>query len=549
MDQAAKEQELGHLTQVRRIQVIENTTASAFVCVHSSESLRDGFHCYSYLLPLGDKEAFLSYVAWHLRNDDFTPRVQYEESYLDGECQRRVFYLQRGNESGAEALVRRRFYWKNYPPEIEIADEFRLFWNLFHDKTRGVFLHSDATGTEHTVARVAGSRVEIQLKYLVDFLRAKQMHLALQWEGNYWSKYALAELGVAAAQHENVGDLFRWWFSMNEKTALDDFKTISRLLGKAIIPCPGEVTYDNPYAGDDTTHPTFIVGTDATGREITDAWDEAAGQDNALTPVFFRRAVLGKYFAEPERYEVGDGDLRCFGFWSLRMDNDHPQHVVAWLKDLGQGLPSAEREHWRSYNIAPDGVPSRTFYIRNVRAWFADPTLPDLRAKMLYPLVNEDWSKRHGWLLWRDPAPEDRYIFGQLHVCLDENQAEFDQQNGLLAKLMVDSLNVAEITNELKVDKPPDGSLNRLEIFLTAEGFVDAKQQIEPLRVIQNLRSAGAAHAKGEPYAAAIKRGGLEGLSLVDASLTVFQGAVNFLQWMRTSVLEVEETGPPPLTS
>jgi hypothetical protein len=46
---------------------------------------------------------------------------------------------------------------------------------------------------------------------------------------------------------------------------------------------------------------------------------------SALTPVFFRRAVLAKYLAEPERYEVGDGGLRCSGFWSLRMDNDHPQ--------------------------------------------------------------------------------------------------------------------------------------------------------------------------------------------------------------------------------
>jgi len=26
---------------------------------------------------------------------------------------------------------------------------------------------------------------------------------------------------------------------------------------------------------------------------------------SALTPVFFRRAVLAKYLAEPERYEVG----------------------------------------------------------------------------------------------------------------------------------------------------------------------------------------------------------------------------------------------------
>jgi len=60
------------------------------------------------------------------------------------------------------------------------------------------------------------------------------------------------------------------------------------------------------------------------------------------------------------------------------MDNDHPQHVMAWLKDLGQSLPTAEREHWRSYNIAPDGVPSRTFYTRNIRGWFADTVVADV---------------------------------------------------------------------------------------------------------------------------------------------------------------------------
>ena len=90
--------------------------------------------------------------------------------------------MQSGNECGAEALVRDRFYWKNYPEETEVAEEFRLFWNLFHDKTRQILLHCDANGTEHTVVRIDGSRVEVQLKFLVDFLRAKQMHLALQWE-------------------------------------------------------------------------------------------------------------------------------------------------------------------------------------------------------------------------------------------------------------------------------------------------------------------------------------------------------------------------------
>ena len=549
MEDAAKNHEIERLLQAARIRLIEKPTDQAFVCVYSSESARNGFHCFSYLIPLDQGDTFLSDVAWDLRNDSFRPRVECVERNVDGKRERQVFYLQHGNESGAEAIVHKRFYWRNYPNEIEIAEEFRLFWNLFYDKTRQILLNSDTDGTEHTVVRIIESRVEVQLKFLTDFLRAKQMHLALQWEGNYWSKCALGDLGLKAAQQENNGDLFRWWLSVNDRDAGEEFKSISRLLGKAIIPCPGEVTYSDPYAAEDTTHPAFIVGLDGTGQEITDAWSESTGNDNALTPVFFRRAVQGKYFAEPERYEVGDGTLRCLRFWDLRMDNDHPQHVVAWLKDLAQSLPTAEREHWRSYNIAPDGVPSLTFYARNIRGWFADPMMPDLRLKMLYPPTNKEWSSRFGWPLWRAPEAEDQYVFRQLHVCLDENQSEFDQQNGLLAKLVVDFLNEVEITKALKVPKPPNGGLNRLELFLTNAGFTQARQQIESLRVIQSLRSAGAAHGKGEEYVAAMKRGGLQGLSLVDASMKVFQGAVNFVEWLRSEVLQITDSRPPPFNS
>jgi hypothetical protein len=113
----------------------------------------------------------------------------------------------------------------------------------------------------------------------------------------------------------------------------------------------------------------------------------------------------------------------------------------------------------------------------------------------------------------------------------------------------VDFLSVDEITNALHVLKPPDGGLNRLELLLTKAGFTAAKQQVESLRVIQNLRSAGAAHTKGEQYAAAMKRGGLLGLPLVDASMKVFQGAVTFVEWVRNDVLEIKDPGPPPLNS
>jgi len=84
MNEVAKKREIERLLQVRRIQVIEKQTDQAFVCVYSSESLRDVFHCFSYLLPLDQKDHFLSDVGWNLRNDNFRPSVQCEESYAGG---------------------------------------------------------------------------------------------------------------------------------------------------------------------------------------------------------------------------------------------------------------------------------------------------------------------------------------------------------------------------------------------------------------------------------------------------------------------------------
>lgn len=104
MDKSAKRQEVERLLQVRRGHAVEKPADQAFVCIYSSESLRDGFHCFSYLLPLDQKDRFLSDVGWDLRNDNFRPSVQCEERYVDGKPERRVFYMPYGNESSAEAI-------------------------------------------------------------------------------------------------------------------------------------------------------------------------------------------------------------------------------------------------------------------------------------------------------------------------------------------------------------------------------------------------------------------------------------------------------------
>jgi len=67
-------------------------------------------------------------------------------------------------------------------------------------------------------------------------------------------------------------------------------------------------------------------------------FDKQPTTPDYLTPVFFKKAVLDKYYQQPDKYSVEDGYLRCCGLWGVTMDNHHADKVVIWLGDLGRDL-------------------------------------------------------------------------------------------------------------------------------------------------------------------------------------------------------------------
>ena len=74
---------------------------------------------------------------------------------------------------------------------------------------------------------------------------------------------------------------------------------------------------------------------------------------------------LQKYYAEPNRYSVESGIIRCGTLWSLYIDNESSEYVVAYLGDLGRDLPSREQKHWKTYNIVIDGKLSKSKIMRD----------------------------------------------------------------------------------------------------------------------------------------------------------------------------------------
>jgi hypothetical protein len=528
--------EVLHLLQADRRDQISRFFRGPWVLVRSSEKPVNGWYVFGCLIRLDDKARFLQHVSWDFRRDDLQPRV---ECVSRGSGEQEVYYLKHGNDEGAEPLFHCRFHSNQWPASIEVAEEFRLFFNLHHDHSRNVLLHCDVNGSEEEVARIGTHSLEIKLAYLVRYLRAKQMHLGVQFDSHASSTLSLEQLGLKPDTQTDKSENYHFELSIRNWNQGDEFRSVSRLIGKLMLPCSGPIHWEDPYAAKHESYAEFIVGIDSDGKPIRQSCQpekEARRTNSFLTPVFFKREVLQKYFGQPERYAVEDGGLCCGGLWSLRLDNDHPKYVIVWLGDLGY-LSADEQAHWKAFNVVPDGTFSPTFYTRNIRAWFADPTMPDLVFKQLYPRVGEAWRERFGWPLWKEPHSGDEYVFNKLHVSLSDEQSEFDEQNVLLAKVLVDFLNEEELEKGApSLPKDAKGGIIKLTAFLQANDMSGGEAHFKMLRGLQRIRSKGV-HRKDEAYNDALNALGLKSLHRVDASRHVFQMAVDFLRWLQSVLI------------
>lgn len=94
---------------------------------------------------------------------------------------------------------------------------------------------------------------------------------------------------------------------------------------------------------------------------------------------------------------------------------------------------------------------------------------------------------------------------------------EFDAQVQAMAKMVGDSINVQAIKKHsgLRIDGDAvKGSLDLLEAWLKHLKVPEEsiRQVMGPLRLLQQLRSQGAAHRRGSEYLILLKRNGLDAL-------------------------------------
>jgi len=467
----------------------------------------DRFGVFSGLMPSTNLAAALAQESWDLTIGHGLPG--FSESSRTGT--KVTTYHRFGGFGEIRPLVIHRHFHGARPAYIEICEEFRHFHDLAEDRERGVFLDFDESGYPIDVAKAQKHSVEIQLRYLLQFLAATRLHLAIFFDVVRYSLIPLEDIPEDQRELKYTDDRSRYFRHVVKCDFQPEYRTFSRLLGKVIISPPpleqcGKWPFDECEA--EAEVPFVIdVNSDGAPREFTshpdklsNYFDANTGAPNYLTPVYFRKEVLSKYYADSDRYSVSDGHLGCLGLWSVQIDNNHPTHIVVFLGDLGRDLPYEERLHWKQFNVPPEGGVSKTNFRRSFLAEFAPPEAEDLVFRTEYQSLNTAWRDAMGWFLFLQPEAGDEYVLATVLVPVTNSQSELDQQILALTKLLVDSLNEEALASHAGPGQKAEKGITKLERFLGSRGFPDAVTVIQFLRDLQALRSAGAGHRKGHRY-------------------------------------------------
>lgn len=219
-----------------------------------------------------------------------------------------------------------------------------------------------------------------------------------------------------------------------------------------------------------------------------------------LTPVFFRKEVMQKYYSSSD-YEITDGHLYRTGAWSLRFDNNSPNHVSVFLGDLGRDLPSKEQVYWKSFNLIPDGRKiSRTNFERSFLGNFYDAENPEHRFKQKFKDIQAYWYKKYGWYLFLPLSTKDEHFYESLRSMLSNEQSEFDAQVLALTKITIDSINVKSLRNHLGVTDKSTKSISLMKNLLEKLESPHFSALSSLLKGVQSVRSTGVAHRKGTEY-------------------------------------------------
>lgn len=409
---------------------------------------------------------------------------------------------------------------------VELSQDFRVLLNM-HDRyvspTEHCFVVDDENGDWENVAEIKGETIRIKLTILRKYLALRRMNLLLFFDEMRFSQQSFQELGLTPVMNQIVkDDDYIYSYSSLVNCHADGNKSGGWIMGKCVLRYREKDYNRDSFDQDDKQYAEFIYDYDDEGEPMSHSCKKetlsnyfVANGDNPLemTPIFFKKEVLDKYYSNPNKYTVSDGVVGCEGSWSLYIDNDHRNYVIVPWVYLGN-LDYSEQLYWKGYNVSPerDMGFSKTAYTRWMEGNFCDPMFPDLQFKYRFKQFNKKWEKQFGWPLFLPLIDEDEHRYKTLHCLTTENNhSDFDEQILSITKLVVDSLNqkclqseiddsnteVESILKERKISSSSElkAGIDKFQAFIFSKGMKNP-DVVDFLRKVQSLRSNSVAHRK-----------------------------------------------------
>jgi hypothetical protein len=473
----------------------EETWVPLYKWISKPDKSEDG----SYFCALVSKEASeeaMESSDWDLMLRGGGPT--FITSYEDGEPA--STYHERPDEEFRRLVIGRDFHGRkdNY---FEISEEFRLFHNLYFDAKKSVYSTFDDSGDELEVVKVSEEEILVRKSYLKSFMAASQMNFLLYFEiTRHFVKPERFE-------QEHVSSNLNYVI-FSGSSYVKGYHSFVRLRGKKLINCEaleecGVFPFEKPKKFE-----SFAIGGDVDGpvefscnpAHLADYFGANPEASNYLTPIFFKKEVMQKYYGSSE-YEIQDSMLYRKGAWSLRFDNHHSTHISVFLGDLGSDLPHKEQLYWKSFNIVPDGHEiSETNFQRSFMGAWCDTTAPDLLFKSEFRQLQTSWHEKYGWDLFLPMSEKDEHFFTSIRSMLTNEQSEFDGQILSLAKVTIDSANVKSLLQATKKTDAEGKSIILFGEMFKLLDLEDVEGRMAFLRGVQSVRSSGVAHRKGTLY-------------------------------------------------
>lgn len=316
----------------------------------------------------------------------------------------------------------------------ELTEHTRKYKRLYVDELDDAVVVRE----EHNPSNEEQRRVIVNKHYLREYLAARKMGLAI------WTsvrRYATVEEDFELPPEVNNGArhihvIKADWLGKADNVYMGEliFKTL-------ILPYDDISWSRNNWSlhrkDEDERVPMILKVDEKTGKTVL-----SNKETHFLTPVYFRKELLGKYI-EDSRSSVGTaskelGDIRHLDEWSITYGLNGLDRIVVWLGDL-EKLPLNEQYYWRHFNIRPEGGIADEFFKTQIEGEWVDSTSLEKKLVDLRKEINANFQKRFGTVLFTENDDDDENI-KQLHTAIKKGVKALKPQFIALAKLFIDSM-------------------------------------------------------------------------------------------------------------